>query len=239
MPLWSVLGSKSLAWRRVGVTLRSVFSTHSTCFSTFLRPLILPTWRSSLELYQWCSTLLSCLLMATSPSPMCLDTLTLAVRYKSVVITISFSYFTFQLSHLQSLCRLCTFWIKSVLWRMRCFWGLSSKALISLRRSSLYVWAHVSPSESFFSLCLDLLSKCAYMILFVAGYQAVAWCCWDYVRSAAGEGHWYWAHRHHSRSVQKWEWHPPQVDLSFWCLAIPGDIHWGIQIIWLDVLYTA
>ena len=73
-------GSKSSVWRRVGVTAQSVCLTPSTCFLTFLRPLIRPTWRSSLELFQWCSMLLSCLRMDTLPNPMCWDTLILVVR---------------------------------------------------------------------------------------------------------------------------------------------------------------
>ena len=81
-------------------------------------------------------------------------------------------------------------------------------------RSCLNLWAP--------PLC-SLLSKCAYMLLFVAGYQAVAWCHWYYLWLAAREGHWNWANIHCSCSIQKWEWYSPQVDLLFWCLAIPGD----------------
>jgi len=64
-------------------------------------------------------------------------------------------------------------------------------------RSCLNLWAP--------PLC-SLLSKCAYMLLFVAGYQAVAWCHWYSLWLAAREGHWNWANIHCSCSIQKWEW---------------------------------
>ena len=61
-------------------------------------------------------------------------------------ITCWFSCFWFAVA---LLLRLCTFWTKSVLWRTRCFSGLSSKALISPLRSSSYVSDHVWTSEHF------------------------------------------------------------------------------------------
>ena len=73
-------GSRNLVWRKVGATVLTVHTRLSTFSWTYLRPLIRPPWRSSLEQSQWCSTLLSSLRMVTLLRPMSWGTLILVGR---------------------------------------------------------------------------------------------------------------------------------------------------------------
>lgn len=78
-----MIGSKSLVWRRGGVTVLPAPRRLFTSCWILLRPRILRPWRSSLVQSQWCLMLLSYLLMGTSPRLMSWDILTLAARYNT------------------------------------------------------------------------------------------------------------------------------------------------------------
>ena len=68
------------------------------------------------------------------------------------------------------------------------------------------------------------------LIWFCAGYQVAPWCNWHHLWSASWEGPWHWA-LPYPCAIQNWEWNCSQVDLAFWSLAIPGDLHWWWCII--------
>ena len=63
------------------------------------------------------------------------------------------------------------------------------------------------------------------LLWFCTGHQVAPWCNWHHLWPASREGPWHWALPYPSCAIQNWEWNCSQVDLAFWSLAIPGDLH--------------
>lgn len=57
------------------------------------------------------------------------------------------------------------------------------------------------------------------------GDQVATWCAWHHMWPAPWEGPRHWAHSYPACAIPNRKWDCSQMDLAFWSLALPGNLH--------------